>query len=743
MCGIFGVVLRAQSGMPAARLEGLVSDLFKLSESRGREAAGLAIQHAGGRQVHKAAVSASELIRSEVYRRAFDQTLRRLNGPAHRRPTSVAQANGHHNTGAPSVAIATHPDQDETGQAGSAGPNGHPANGSGSQAAAGPVAIIGHSRLVTNGAQELEQNNQPLVGDRAVVVHNGIICNDESIWDSHPHLTRTAQIDTEVLLRLLESRLNEGATPEDAAKAAFAPIEGTASIAALLRRPDALLLATNNGSLYTARDAAGSVLLFASERYILEQIAARRRVQQAFGDLRIEHCSPNTARLVQMDDLATVAFSLSGLQQNGHGPSAATPGDRLANGVRRNARAPGASRSGLQTQAPQVVTSGGVLKLIDEGVSAVPELRRCTRCILPETMPFIEFDREGVCNYCRNYTPLDLGGPDALARDVERFRRPAGQPDSVLALSGGRDSTYALHYVKTVLGLNPIAYTYDWGMVTDLARRNQARICGKLGVEHILVSADINKKRANIRKNVLAWLRRPDLGTVPLFMAGDKQFFYHANRLRGQVGVDALIFSMNPLERTDFKTGYCGIARGGIQGRFYGLTRWNKLKLAWYYARQYAGNPAYLNSSLLDTIGAYCSYYVIPQDYLQFYHYIRWDEEIINRVLIDEYDWEVASDTNSTWRIGDGTAAFYNYIYYTVSGFSENDTFRSNQIREGVLDRESALKSVKVENQPRVESMQWYCDIIGIDLERALRVINAMPRRFDSPQSPIRARSAS
>lgn len=32
-----------------------------------------------------------------------------------------------------------------------------------------------------------------------------------------------------------------------------------------------------------------------------------------------------------------------------------------------------------------------------------PVLRRCTRCILPETMPYISFDDHGVCNYCRNY----------------------------------------------------------------------------------------------------------------------------------------------------------------------------------------------------------------------------------------------------------------------------------------------------------------------------------------------------
>jgi glucosamine--fructose-6-phosphate aminotransferase (isomerizing) len=41
---------------------------------------------------------------------------------------------------------------------------------------------------------------------------------------------------------------------------------------------------------------------------------------------------------------------------------------------------------------------------------------------------------------------------------------------------------------------------------------------GQLGVENILVSADIKKKRDNIRKNVEAWLKQPALGMIPLFM---------------------------------------------------------------------------------------------------------------------------------------------------------------------------------------------------------------------------------
>lgn len=86
----------------------------------------------------------------------------------------------------------------------------------------------------------------------------------------------------------------------------------------------------------------------------------------------------------------------------------------------------------------------------------------------------------------------------------------------------------------------------------------------------------------------------------------------------------------------------------------------------------------------------------------------------------------MAPDSNSTWRIGDGTAAFYNYIHVTACGFSEFDTFRSIQIREGMLTRDQALQEVLLENQPRLSSLQLYFDTIGIPLHEAISKVNQM-----------------
>ena len=112
------------------------------------------------------------------------------------------------------------------------------------------------------------------------------------------------------------------------------------------------------------------------------------------------------------------------------------------------------------------------------------------------------------------------------------------------------------------------------------------------------------------------------------------------------------------------------------------------------------------------------------------FDYIDWDEEEINKVLKQNYNWEISNDTTSTWRIGDGTAAFYNYIYYTIAGFTENDTFRSNQIRQGKISRKHAMNLSIDENKPRFESINEYLCIIGLDFFETLKKIDNSQKKY-------------
>jgi hypothetical protein len=301
-----------------------------------------------------------------------------------------------------------------------------------------------------------------------------------------------------------------------------------------------------------------------------------------------------------------------------------------------------------------------LFKLLEYNIEAIRKLKRCTKCLLPETFPFIEYDHNGVCNYCNNYkreeNPKSL---DELKKLVEPYRSKDGTPDCIVPFSGGRDSTYSLHIIKKELHLNPIAFTYDWGMVTDLARRNIARVCGKLGVENIIVSADIRWKRDNIKKNIQAWLKQPELGMIPLFMAGDKFFFYYCNQVKKETGIDLNIWGINELGNTNFKTGFAGIKPSFNKKTIYALSIQNQFKLFGFVAQNIFKSPKYINGSIIDSLGSFAARYISPKkDYYHLFDYYPWDENEINDLLKSEYNWENAIDTKSTWRIGDGTASF-------------------------------------------------------------------------------------
>lgn len=639
MCGIFGFVSSQDFTGGSERLSALAAELFQLSESRGSEAAGIAISDGIEFSMFRRAQPASRMLKTSEYREFIMQ---------------------------------------------------HLGNG---QSGAGTM-VIGHSRLVTNGSQGIEENNQPVISDHCIGVHNGIIVNDAELRKLNPDLVQRSQVDSEVVFCLFDKHFKATSDVVTSLGQVFSAIQGEANIAFFHDSIPALTLATNVGSLYWLSIPQAGLFVFASEQYFLTRLITRSQdLLKGVGGNDVRQLRAGEAACITPNKLGVEVFLLGS-----------------ANSPKFSWRPTSTLKQKLDCSPRRKA------------------LRRCTRCILPHTFPFISFDKQGVCNYCHEGIPPRMDDRGTLEDRIAALRSKDGSPDCIVALSGGRDSCYGLHVVKKELGLNPIAYTYDWAMVTDEARRNCARVCGELGVEHIIRSADIISKRRNIKLNIEAWLRRPQLGMIPLFMAGDKQFFHYATQVSKQTGIPLVIFcGGNNLEVTRFKTGFCGVQDKSVN-TMVGLDFAGKSKLLAYYAKNYMLNPRYLNRSILDTLFAFYATYVNRQEFLYLYKYVEWDEKVIAETLSTHYGWESAGDSSSTWRIGDGTAAFYNYIYHTVAGFSEHDTFRSNQIRAGLIPREQAMRLVEQENQPRYLAMKEYASLVGFSLDEALTIINNIPK---------------
>ena len=97
---------------------------------------------------------------------------------------------------------------------------------------------------------------------------------------------------------------------------------------------------------------------------------------------------------------------------------------------------------------------------------------RCTKCVLPSTMPSIEFDDAGVCNYCHSYAKQKLNGEDALSKIPATARETNGEHDCIVNISGGRDSSYTILKLVKDYGMRVLAVNYQNPFTHPLATQN-------------------------------------------------------------------------------------------------------------------------------------------------------------------------------------------------------------------------------------------------------------------------------
>ena len=445
--------------------------------------------------------------------------------------------------------------------------------------------LLGHSRLITNGLND----NQPVIKGDIAVIHNGIIVNENEAW-SQLNCKKEKKIDSELIVAIANEHLENNGLIEDIPKKILSICKGVIACVIIMPSHGKLMLFSNNGSLYSGE--IDEDIYFSSENYPLDLIECKNIKQ-----------IKSTATII---DINVSNFEVI-YDQN----------------------------SREQDLIPEFSFNKNKEKLLQYDQ---PELQRCSKCVLPETMPYIKFDNDGVCNYCISYKKRNNPKPKKeLLKIIEPYRRN-NQIDCIVPFSGGRDSCFALHIIVNELNMNPLTYTYDWGMVTDLGRRNISRMSADLGVENIIIAADISKKRDNIRKNLNAWLKHPHLGLMALLTAGDKHFFRHVETVKKQSGVNLNLWGVNPLEVTHFKTGFLGIRPDFEEEKVYSN---GALKQLNYHSKRFKamlGNLDYFNKSIWDTLsGEYYRSFTNKKDYYHIFDFIKWDEKLIESTL-DKYD---------------------------------------------------------------------------------------------------------
>ena len=132
----------------------------------------------------------------------------------------------------------------------------------------------------------------------------------------------------------------------------------------------------------------------------------------------------------------------------------------------------------------------------------------CKNCIMPNSRPRIEFNKDGVCNACINYIEkqnIDWAERKELFLDkIKKIKsNNLGQTnehyDVVVPWSGGKDSTSIALKLKFELGLNPLLVTFSPLILNDVGEFNRELLLNQ-GFDSIFVRPNQNVAKKLARR---------------------------------------------------------------------------------------------------------------------------------------------------------------------------------------------------------------------------------------------------
>jgi len=232
MCGILGICLTHNHAIASKRtITRLLKNLFKNTEHRGRRATGVAIISPQSAKVLKGPVTASHFIETKEFQNLIDNNLK------------VSK-------------IDTGPES--------------------------TTFIMGHCRLDTKGTPSVNENNHPIVVRKTVGVHNGVIGNDDAVYDSFRYCanfpSRNGEVDSEIIFALIDYYQDAfSKSMVEALHKVEKELTGSFTCAAVnIKNPYLMSIFTRNSPASIIHLKKAGLVVFASE-----ETACRRAIKDA------------------------------------------------------------------------------------------------------------------------------------------------------------------------------------------------------------------------------------------------------------------------------------------------------------------------------------------------------------------------------------------------------------------------------------------------------------------------------
>lgn len=339
--------------------------------------------------------------------------------------------------------------------------------------------------------------------------------------------------------------------------------------------------------------------------------------------------------------------------------------------------------------------------------------RICSRCIMDTTVPGIQFDEQGVCNFCKIHDemekefPLNELGQRKLEQLLSKIKAQGKNRkyDCIIGISGGTDSTYCLYMAKK-FGLRPLAVHLDNRWDSEIAKNNMEKAVVKLNIDLKTVKCDweeFKNLQISFLKASVPDVERPtDIGIISVLY-----------RVAAEKNVRYIINGAN------FKTeGKIPVAWGYGDGRYIKSVykKFAKAKLK--------------NFPNLTIFDLFCFIVLKRIKMVRLLQYLDYRKEDVKNLLGKEVGWQ---DYSGHHYESIYTRFVTSYLRPKKFNIDLRKTTYSALIRSGQMIRDEALAKIKEEPYPEDkvrEDKKYVIKKLGLTNEEFEKILSRKPKTF-------------
>jgi N-acetyl sugar amidotransferase len=361
-------------------------------------------------------------------------------------------------------------------------------------------------------------------------------------------------------------------------------------------------------------------------------------------------------------------------------------------------------------------------------------MKKCVKCLLPETHETITFDAQGICSVCSNFGIKQEVDWESRSKELQRIvadvKSRNAKYDCVIPFSGGKDSTWSLYYATKILGLRVLVVCFDHGFYRQRLLENQNKVLKKLGVDFLTFSPNIKLVKKMMLQSLkdkgdFCWHCHTGISAYPLHIAIEKDIplvlwgessteYTNYFRVEDFHSIDAITFN---------RISNLGISAEDMYYRLdeeFELREFDSFSMPNFKAMQEK------------------EIHTFPLG-----NYIKWDTKVQVQTIIHELGWsgdevEGVPPNYSYEKIECMMQGMRDYLKYVKRGYARTTHLTSIAIRNGEIERAEAESLVFEHEGVKPYSMQLFLEFLDITEEELNEILSSQVVDPWSGQIPVR-----